>query len=250
MPFQKFINGFRKFRESYFAAGDVTYETLVRDGQTPEALVIACSDSRIDPAIVTNAAPGDLFVVRNVAALVPPCKVDDKHHGTSAAIEFAVKTLKVKHIIVMGHALCGGANALLHLEKSKAEYDFLSAWVSIGKTARQEVMEKLEKTTPVTQRKAIVHAIVLTSLRNLTTFPWITEGIQSGTLKLHGLYFDIRDGSLSAFNFQKNVFENILDEKAQKAAPATPALPAGCVCTDASIAALVDSYIKLKKSAA
>ena len=113
MPFIKLKQGFKKFHSKYFIEKNDLFETLAKKGQSPEVLMIACSDSRNDPALITECEPGDIFVVRNVAAIVPPYSPDDKYHGTSAAIEFAVKGLKVKDIVVMGHALCGGINELL-----------------------------------------------------------------------------------------------------------------------------------------
>ena len=116
MPFEKLIRGYKAFHLNYFKSENKLFKGLVRDGQNPDTLIIGCSDSRADPAILTSSEPGEMFVVRNVAALVPPYKTDSMHHGTSAALEFGVKQLKVKHIIVMGHSMCGGVNAIAHHE--------------------------------------------------------------------------------------------------------------------------------------
>jgi carbonic anhydrase len=142
MPFNKLIQGFGRFHSKYFLEKNKLFENLVQKGQSPEVLMIACSDSRNDPALITECEPGDIFVVRNVAAIVPPYSPDDKYHGTSAAIEFAIKGLKVKDIVIMGHALCGGVAALLN-GTNKTEYEFLDNWIEIGNAAKNAVQSQL-----------------------------------------------------------------------------------------------------------
>ena len=210
MPFRKLIDGYRDFHKLYFKGKSETYSHLVQEGQMPEALVIACSDSRIDPAIVTGSGPGDIFVVRNVAAIVPPYEKDNRHHGTSAALEFAVKALKVPRIVVMGHSLCGGVQALADKEVSKDAFDFIGPWMNICEPARQAVEKDMIDAPEDMRRRALEQAVVLTSLKNLMTFPWVAERVNEGALKLHGWYFDLTTGELSEYDPETAQFANVL----------------------------------------
>lgn len=171
--------------------------------------MIACSDSRTDPALVLNSRPGDLFVVRNVAAIVPPYKTDSSHHGTSAAIEFAVRRLKVKHILVMGHSLCGGIQALTDLDKMKQEYEFLPQWMGIGASALETVARDPRNADPETRRHALEQAVILISLKNLLTFPWIKTEVDAGKIDLHGWHLDISDGKLLHYEPDTDSFQDI-----------------------------------------
>lgn len=210
MPFQKLLEGYKSFREIYSQTDNRLLEELAKRGQAPETLVIACSDSRSDPAIITSSQPGDLFVVRNVAAIVPPYKKDTLlHHGTSAAIEFAVKTLKVKHIIVMGHSGCGGIQALARRDIADDQYEFLGPWVKIGQPALEAVDKELPDATPENRQRVLEQAVTLVSLNNLMTFPWIAEPVRAKTLKLHGWYFDIGQGKLMTYDPEKENFSDL-----------------------------------------
>jgi carbonic anhydrase len=185
------IAGYRRFRAGTWRNEHARFDELTKFGQKPRALVIGCSDSRTDPQMVFNAVPGELFVIRNVANLVPPYGPDDQPHGSSAAIEFAVQVLKVPQIIVMGHAMCGGIAALLNGAPAEVS-DFVGQWVRIAEPARRRAM-----TAPVEQRQDICeHDSVRLSLANLMTFPWIASAVSAGKLKLHGCFFDIRSGIL------------------------------------------------------
>jgi carbonic anhydrase len=185
------IAGYRRFRAGTWRNERLRFEELSRVGQRPRALVLACSDSRTDPQVVFNAAPGELFVVRNVANLAPPYLPDGEPHGTSAAIEFAVRALKVSQIVVMGHAMCGGIAALLDGAPAETS-DFVGQWVRIAEPALRRVM-----TVPAGQRhNACERESVRLSLANLLTFPWIDTAVRRGDLKLHGCFFDIRSGIL------------------------------------------------------
>jgi carbonic anhydrase len=208
MPFSKLIQGFGRFHSKYFLEKNKLYETLVHKGQSPEVLMIACSDSRNDPALVTECEPGDIFVVRNVAAIVPPYSPDDKYHGTSAAIEFAVKGLKVKDIVVMGHALCGGVNALL-TETHKDKFEFLGNWIEIGNAAKHAVEAGLANAPKEIQQRALEQAVILTSLNNLMTFPWIRDGVAAGKITLHGWYFDLEKGKMLSLDFMTGAFTDM-----------------------------------------
>lgn len=185
------IEGYRRFRAGTWPDERGRFEELSRLGQKPRALVIACSDSRTDPQMVFDAAPGELFVIRNVANLVPPYGPDGAPHGISAAIEFAVRSLRVHDIAVMGHAMCGGIQALLGGAPAEVS-DFVGQWVSIAEPARERVQN-----FPADKRQhACEHAAISLSLQNLMSFPWIKSAVEAGGLKLHGLYFDIRSGIL------------------------------------------------------
>jgi carbonic anhydrase len=211
--YRKLLEGYDQFYESHFGELNPTYQKLVQEGQKPETLVIACSDSRVDPAIIMNADPGDLFVVRNVAAIVPPCEADDRCHGTSAAIEFAVRSVKVKRIIILGHALCSGARALCNHEATLEKYDFLGQWIGIGKSAYEAVQEKFGHASEEKQHRALEQALILTSLHNLMSFPWIRSNIEEETLKLHGWYFDISSGRLSEYDEATTQFTDIASSR-------------------------------------
>lgn len=209
MPIEKLIQGFQSFRASYYEDNPL-YEKLVKEGQNPETLVIACSDSRNDPALLTGSKPGDLFVVRNVAAIVPPYQPDDGYHGTSAAIEFAVKGLKVKNIIVLGHALCGGVQTLSrYADRDMPGFEFLSRWMRIGLCACQAVGRVLPDAPEPVRLRALEQALILTSLENLKTFPWIREGLERGTLSIHGWYFDMVNGALLEHDADSGSFVSV-----------------------------------------
>jgi carbonic anhydrase len=201
------IKGYRRFRAGTWPAERARFEELSRLGQRPRALVIACSDSRTDPQMVFNAVPGELFVIRNVANLAPPYGPDDQPHGVSSAIEFAVRTLNVRDIVVMGHAMCGGIKALL--EGTPAELsDFVGQWVRIAEPARQRAIA-----APPHERHTVCeHESVRLSLENLMTFPWIKSAVEAGQLRLHGCFFDIRSGILERLG-DDGVFHPIPDNE-------------------------------------
>lgn len=204
----KFIHGFKRFQESYFCGDEQVFQRL-RSGQNPRALVIGCCDSRVDPAILTDSAPGDLFVVRNVANLVPPHEEDQSRHGVSAALEFAVRVLKVEHVIVMGHSGCGGIQSLLRGEFDEAS-EYLPQWVNIAAKARRQVLDELPDKPRRLQERACEQAAILVSLDNLLTFPWVRERVEAGGLLLHGWYFDLERGELLSYLPQSGQFEPLV----------------------------------------
>ncbi|NTV50234.1 MAG: carbonic anhydrase [Geobacteraceae bacterium] len=201
-----FIAGFNRFRQHYFDPHEQRFAAL-QQGQNPKVLVIGCSDSRVDPAILTGCAPGELFVVRNVANLVPPCEYDNQHHGVSAALEYAVCHLEVERIIILGHSGCGGIGALMHGISNGRPAEFIGPWVNIAERARQQVLLELPDKDPATQSRACEQAAILVSLENLLTFPWISERVESGSLLLHGWYFDISIGQLYSYAPETAGFE-------------------------------------------
>ncbi|MEX0951458.1 MAG: carbonic anhydrase [Gammaproteobacteria bacterium] len=190
------IKGFRRFRQEYFIDNPELYQKLVEKGQKPKALIIACCDSRVHPAHITDTAPGEIFVVRNVANLVPPSVDDGKTHGTSAAIEFAVKHLKVPHIVVMGHSQCGGIRALMEGEHEGKTHTFIDPWMAIMKGAREQVAHEYAGANLDEQCRLCEKASIGVSLKNLLSFSFVASNIEAGKLKLHGWYFDIEQGQL------------------------------------------------------
>jgi len=184
------IEGYRKFREDVWPAERARYEALAHWGQSPETMVIACSDSRADPQTIFGAVPGELFVLRNVGALAPPYQPDSSgYHGASAAIEFGVRVLKVSKLVVMGHAQCGGARALVYGPPPQT-HDFVASWVEIGKPALGEAA------TPASLPE-VEAGLVRVSIENLMTFPWIAEAVEARRLVVLGFMFDIHNGVLS-----------------------------------------------------
>jgi carbonic anhydrase len=200
------IEGFQRFRERHFAEDSVQFQNLVQFGQTPKALVVACCDSRVDPALVLDCAPGDLFVVRNVANLVPPAENQGHYHGTSAALEFGVKDLAVRHIIVLGHAQCGGIHALLEGSVDKEE-SFIAEWMGIADAAREQVEREHANASSEVRHRACEQQAILVSLDNLRTFSWVRERVEQGKLALHGWYFDIERGELLGYDATTGKFE-------------------------------------------
>jgi len=188
--------GYRAFRDNKYAQESQRYRNLAEQGQTPETLVIACCDSRAAPETIFNSIPGEIFVVRNVANLVPPYTPDGEYHGTSAALEFAVQSLKVKHIVVLGHGRCGGIQAALTPSvEPLSPGDFIGKWMDLLTPAAQSVVADQELTNPERQT-ALEHISVRQSLENLRTFPCISILEGKNRLTLHGAWFDISSGEL------------------------------------------------------
>jgi carbonic anhydrase len=196
------IDGYREFRGGRWALEREKYESLSRDGQTPQTLVIACSDSRCDPSMIFNAGPGALFVLRNVAAIVPPLETDDGHHGTSAAIAFAVLQLKVRNILVMGHAQCGGIDAALN-DGVAADTPFLRSWIDLLEPAVTRVCADHGEAN---RHTALERESVKLSLERLKEFPFVAERMKAGTLELNGARFGIADGCLEMLDWKTGKF--------------------------------------------
>lgn len=191
---QSLIDGYHDFRTTYYRENEKLLRDLFNRGQQPKAMLIACADSRIDPAAQLGAKPGDVFMVRNVANLVPPYMPDEDYHGTSAALEFAVKGLKVEHIIVLGHARCGGIGALMNGPVA-GQTDFVNIWMRIAEPALRKV-EALNVADEDERRLRVELEAVKVSEKNLLTFPWVKSAVDAGQLKIHGWYFNIGTGLL------------------------------------------------------
>ncbi len=170
----------------------VHFELLAKDGQAPRALVVACVDSRVDPAVIFDTAAGETLTVRNVANLVPPYAPDDAFHATSAALEFGVRVLEVPHVMVLGHGLCGGVRVLLDGGPDNAR-EFVAPWMSIAQPARERA---LEYGAPEERQRCCEYEVIKVSLANLMTCPWIAERVAAGKLELHGAWFDVATGVL------------------------------------------------------
>ncbi len=204
------LQGFQRFRVKSFEPNRGLFNRLAMQGQTPRTLLIGCSDSRVDPAILTDSAPGDLFVVRNVANLIPPCETGGRYHGTSAAVEFAVCNLKVDCIIVLGHSRCGGIRALLegYGENDEGE-GFIAPWVKIAASARDEVLRRWPDASKEFKQRACERAGIRDSLTNLMTFPFIRQRVERGELNLHGWYYDLENGELMQYDPEKDRFYDL-----------------------------------------
>jgi carbonic anhydrase len=195
------LSGFARFRANYFGKNNALFEDLKR-GQNPRFMIIACSDSRTDPAILFDAAPGDLFVVRNVANLVPPYSDDGGLHGVSTALEFGVRVLDVHHIIVLGHGHCAGIRALV----TGSSGEFVSRWVKIAEPARERVLRAFPDATTDQSANACEKEAIAVSIENLLTFPWIRDAVDAGKLFLHGWHFEIESGSISILDQNSRTF--------------------------------------------
>ncbi len=212
MSVENLLQGYQRFRTNRFEETREVYRKLNNVGQSPKVMIIACCDSRVDPATILDAGPGELFITRNVANLVPPYTPDNAHHGTSAALEFAVKHLKVEDIIIMGHAQCGGAKALLMHHQFGDRSEFIDQWMRIASSARDNVMLEHEAEAEEDLQQALEHEIIRLSLRNLMEFSWIREAVGAGRLTLHGWYFGIAKGLLYRLNPETNTFETVADK--------------------------------------
>jgi carbonic anhydrase len=188
----RLIEGYRRFRAEVWPDERARYERLAEAGQRPEVLVIACSDSRVDPATVFGAVPGQIFMVRSVAGLVPPYGPDMGYHGTSAALEYGVRVLKIPRVVVLGHAQCGGVRAML--EGAPGATDFVEQWMAIAQPALRHVEETAHGKDVMTQCETEVLRL---SLANLLTFPWIAEEVKAGRLQVEGFHFGIQSGVLA-----------------------------------------------------
>lgn len=207
---EKLADGYRRFHHRYFADEDRELFVELAQGQHPCTLVIACSDSRVDPALVFDCKPGDLFVVRNVANLVPPYEQGGGYHGVSAALEFAVCALEVQDIIVQGHRQCGGIKALFEGMTEGQDGEFIKPWVNMARRAAERVQEEIPEAGFEEKLCQCEMAGILVSLENLRTFPFIQQRLQLNQLKLHGWYFDIVGGQMLAYNEDNLRFEPLI----------------------------------------
>jgi carbonic anhydrase len=204
------IRGYKVFRQKYFTGRSQLFDQLTKNGQNPKILIISCSDSRVDPSLILNCKPGDLFVVRNVSNLIPPCDEDkSSYHGTSAAIEFAICKLGIRHIIILGHSQCGGITSLLNQAFDKEEKSFISKWMEIAENARKKTIESCEDLSLEQQIDICAKHSIVNSIDNLLTFPWIEERVNKHQLFIHGWYFDIETGTIKEYLSENKSFEEL-----------------------------------------
>lgn len=198
MALSKLLKGFEQFCDGPLQEKQAKYDELFAKGQKPPTCVVACSDSRVAPVVIFNADPGELFVIRNVANIVPPYERGGGYHGTSAALEYAVQHLKVETIVIMGHSDCGGVHALMNPpeEENTKGCEFIPKWVDILGEARVKINETMKNADPQTLACASEKEAVKVSLKNLLTFPCIKTYVERGTLDILGAYVDIRNGKL------------------------------------------------------
>jgi len=207
----RLVDGYRDFLASRLPLEQTRYRELAERGQSPEIMVIGCADSRVSPEVIFNARPGELFVVRNVANLVPPYAPDGRAHGVSAALEFGVAALKVQHIVVLGHAQCGGVKAFAEDAEPLSPGDFIGKWMSLMAPA----MDKVGPRGDLTQSDYLTRleqANVTNSLDNLLTFPRLRKLIEMGRVAIHGAYFGVATGRLSVRDPASGEFRPIVAE--------------------------------------
>jgi len=198
---------YRRFKHRHFVPNADHYEELATYGQSPDTMVISCSDSRVDPETIFSAMPGELFIVRNVANLVPPYETGGKYHGVSTAIEFAVMNLRIKNLIVLGHSGCGGIKAALDQSAAiQTEAQFISRWMSMIDDARLSVLASHQNSPQAVKQEALEKEAVKQAIKNLRTFPFVREQEERGRLSLHGAHFDIKTGTLTVLNHSRGIF--------------------------------------------
>src|SRR3990167_11183387 len=192
---EKLKQGYQRFRQAYATGNQSLMQQLAQHGQQPEVMIVACCDSRVDPSLLFQCDPGDLFVVRNVANIIPPYEKDGTHHGTSAALEFGVCYLKVKHLILLGHSQCGGIQALVNTDANKS--DFITNWASLIKTDHFYVQEA----------DHYAKLVLNQSYQNCLTFPWINDKVSQRKLIIHLWFFDIKIGEIFTYSDLKKEYQ-------------------------------------------
>ncbi len=202
---KQLLGGYRTFRTQRLPTEQSRYRELSERGQSPEVMVIGCCNSRVSPEVIFDAGPGELFVMRNIANLVPVYQPDENAHGVSAALEYAVNVLRVKHIVVLGHAQCGGIRAFVDKIEPLSPGDFIGKWMAMF-IKPGEVVEQRSHETMQQFVIRIEKAAVFRSLENLMTFPFVRSRVDRGDLQLHGAYFGVAEGSLFVLDKQSKEF--------------------------------------------
>jgi carbonic anhydrase len=200
---ERLIEGFKRFRADYFEEHRARFERLAGRRQHPRYAVVTCCDSRIDTTRIFDAVPGEIFLVRNIANLVPAYKPDEQQHSTSAAIEYAIRFLKVGQFVILGHAGCGGISALL--DPPKQETDFVGSWLEIARPVRERVLGRAHASPEERQRACELEALKA-SLENVLSFPWVSARIDDGSLQADALYLDLERGEMLLYDRAKDAF--------------------------------------------
>jgi carbonic anhydrase len=202
------IEGYRTFASQRLPTEQTRYKELSERGQSPAVMLIGCSDSRVSPEVIFDAGPGELFVVRNVANLVPVFQPDGGAHGVSAALEYAVTVLRIKHVVVMGHAQCGGIRAFIDKIEPLSPGDFIGRWMQMF-IKPGEVVEQRDHESMQDFVTRIEKAAVFRSLENLMTFPFVRNAVERGEMDLHGAYFGVAEGSLFVLDRETKEFRSV-----------------------------------------
>lgn len=195
--FEKVINGYNKFKQIYKNDEANLMEQLAISGQNPDVMVVSCCDSRVDPSMILQCKPGDLFIARNVANIIPPYEIDESHHGTSAALEFGICYLEVKHLIIWGHSQCGGIAALLNADSIKEQNDFIGSWIDIIRKNEDFCDD------PTLRVDAMAKKALSLSYNNCLTFPWIKERVDNNKLQIHRWFFNIKEAQVYCYNSEE-----------------------------------------------
>ena len=203
-----FLNGIKEFSNFHFKENEELFKELVERGQTPKALFIGCSDSRLVPNLITNTKPGDLFIVRNIGNMIPPFKPDEDFHGTAAAIEYAVSVLNIEDIIVCGHSNCGACKALYDSIEG-IELIHVKNWLKLGKEIKEKVLEEFQKDKELDIFKLTEKLNIVAQLKNLLTYPDVRRKVLNNEIRLHGWYYEIETGNIEIYNPEINEFERI-----------------------------------------
>lgn len=200
--FKKLLDGYVAFHNKYISSQNPIMELLHTNGQNPSILIVSCCDSRVDPALLFQCDPGDLFVVRNIANIIPPYEEDSLHHGISAALEYGINSLNIKHLIILGHSQCGGIKAWLDLKSGKTtSTPFVDKWVSIIN------IPHFEELSPDVCSILALH----NSYSNCLTFPWIYDKVMQGVLIIHLWYFDIKTGEILVYAPETQKYNSLLE---------------------------------------
>jgi carbonic anhydrase len=207
----RLLDGYRAFRSGRLPTEQERYRELAETGQSPETMVIGCCDSRVSPEVIFDARPGELFVARNIANLVPPYTPDGAQRAVSAALEFAVQALRVKHIVVLGHAHCGGIRAVAEPGEPLSPGDFIGSWMEILTPAAKALRATGKFSSQADYIQQLELRAIETTLENLLTFPCVKILVERGKLQLHGAYFGVAKGELSLRNPKTGVFEKMAD---------------------------------------
>ena len=215
---QRLIDGYNAFAGGRLKREQDRYRELAERGQRPEIMVIGCCNSRVSPEAIFDAGPGELFVVRNVANLIPPYSPDGTYHGVSAALEFGVGALRVQHIVVLGHAHCGGVRAFAEEHAPLSPGDFIGRWMSLLAPAAKKLGARGD-TPPADYLRRLEQAAIVNSLDNLMTFPRLAKLIEKGKIATHGAYFGVASGDLSVLDKTSGEFKRVVPEGTAFAAP-------------------------------